>query len=207
MGALSILFRVGVAALTSIWYVYYANTRIERHGAIFHWFALLGRLQSVELESEFRQIMVEKGARPNEPFDDVVLRAMYIDADDTASYHGLIQKASEKLSQRLPRTADFIAEKFVESGLFGIAPMSHGVALLHFRMPDLEASELVLMRSRGWRAAGAERAGEKGRGRTAARGVSADESRERSGRPPAHPRAPGGTHREERLPQELDGRA
>ncbi len=148
MGMLSILFSLGVVVFSAAWYAYFGRHHSERHGALFHWFALLGRYQHDELDDEFRQIMVEKGARADDPFDDVVTRAIVIDAKDESSYHSLIMLASEKLEKRLPRTAEFISEKFVESGRFGFAPMSHGAVLPHFRSADLERPELVMVRTK-----------------------------------------------------------
>ncbi len=148
LGLLSILFSLGVVVVAGVWYVYYGRPRTERHGALFHWFAHLGRYQHDELDDEFRQIMVEKGARADDPFDDVVTRAVVIDADGDSSYHSLLALASEKLSKRIPKSADFLTEKFVESGRFGFAPMSHGVVLPHFRSADVEHPELVMVRTK-----------------------------------------------------------
>ncbi|MEM1098693.1 MAG: amino acid permease, partial [Planctomycetota bacterium] len=148
MGTLPILFSLGVVVVAGAWYAYYGRHRSERHGAIFHWFALLGKLQHDELDDEFRQIMVEKGARADDPFDDVVMRASVVDSVGSASYPGLIAKASEVLSRRLPRSAEFITDKFIESGKFGFAPISHGVALPHFRSADLDRPELVMVRTK-----------------------------------------------------------
>lgn len=147
MGALSLLFSVGVVAASVAWYAGYGSRRVERHGAIFHWFALLGKNQHDELDAEFRQIMVEKGARQEDPFDDVVTRATVIEAPEGAGYHGLLELASGALAKKLPRTAGFITEKFVESGDFGFAPMAYGAVLPHFRSGDIEAPELVIVRS------------------------------------------------------------
>ena len=124
MGITAILASGVLAGIGALWYAYYARAHVERHGAIFHWFALLGKNQHDELDNEFRQIMVEKGARQDDPFDDVVSRATVLEAPEGAGYHGLIELASEALSKRLPSTASFITEKFVESGDFGFAPMA-----------------------------------------------------------------------------------
>ena len=147
MGMTAVLASGVLALIGAAWYVYYARDHVERHGAIFHWFALLGKSQHDELDNEFRQIMVEKGARQDDPFDDVVTRATVLEAPEGAGYHGLIELASEALAKKLPRTASFITEKFVESGNFGFAPMAYGAVLPHFRSADIEHPELVIVRS------------------------------------------------------------
>ena len=147
MGPLSLIFSLAVVVGSGLWYLSYAAGHVERHGAIFHWFALLGKNQHDELDAEFRQIMVEKGARQDDPFDDVVTRATVLQAPEGSGYHGLIELASEVLAKKLPRTASFITEKFVESGNFGFAPMAYGAVLPHFRSADIEKPELVMIRS------------------------------------------------------------
>ncbi len=148
MGLLSLLFSLGVIICATLWYAYYGHRNVERHGALFHWFALLGKYQHDELNDEFRRIMVEKGARADDPFDDVVTRAKVIEARDGATYHDLIAEAATALAKHLPPSAEFITEKFIESGRFGSAPMAHGAVLPHFRSTDIETPEMVIIRSR-----------------------------------------------------------
>ncbi len=148
MGLLSLLFSLGVIVCSALWFVYYGNKNVERHGALFHWFALLGKYQHDELNDEFRRIMVEKGAQADDPFDDVVMRAEVIEARDGATYHGLVAEAAEALTKHVPRSAEFITEKFIESGRFGFAPMAHGAVLPHFRSGEVAVPQLVMVRSR-----------------------------------------------------------
>lgn len=148
LGLLSIMFSLGVIVVAGVWYMYYGRPRTVRHGAVFHWFAILGKSQHDELDQEFRQIMVEKGARAGDPFDDLVTRAIVIDADPGASYQRLLEQASEKLAARIPKSTEFLTEKFVESGRFGFAPLSHGVVLPHFRSADVQHAELVIIRTK-----------------------------------------------------------
>jgi len=53
MGWMAILFTSLIILLGVLWYYYYARIRVKREGAIFHWFALLGKYQYAEIESEF----------------------------------------------------------------------------------------------------------------------------------------------------------
>src|SRR5690606_1599623 len=43
MGWMAILFTSGIVLIGILWYNYYARVRVKREGAIFHWFALLGK--------------------------------------------------------------------------------------------------------------------------------------------------------------------
>ncbi|TVR72063.1 MAG: amino acid permease [Marinilabiliales bacterium] len=69
------LFTMGVAGAAVAWYWYYARSRIKREGAIFHWFAILGKKEHKQLENEFLHILKEKGLRDGDPFGEMVVQA------------------------------------------------------------------------------------------------------------------------------------
>src|SRR5690554_5794163 len=75
MGWMAILFTGLIILLGVLWYQYYARIKVKREGAIFHWFALLGKHQHSELENEFMSIIKEKGLRQGDPFDQTIIRA------------------------------------------------------------------------------------------------------------------------------------
>jgi len=75
MGWIPILFCIAVIAFAMLWYRYYAKKSVQRQGAIFHWFALLGKKQHTGLENELLHILKEKGLREGDPFDEMVVQA------------------------------------------------------------------------------------------------------------------------------------
>ena len=87
MGWMAILFTGVIIVLAIFWYQYYARLKVKREGAIFHWFALLGKYQYSELENEFMSIIKEKGLRQGDPFDQTIIRARITHADDTDFDH------------------------------------------------------------------------------------------------------------------------
>jgi basic amino acid/polyamine antiporter, APA family len=148
MGWLPVLFTVGVTAVCFGWYNSYARERIARDGAIFHVFERLGRRRFAGLDRELRDIMKEKGARVEDPFDEVVTRARVLDDDGEIRLSRLIEAASAQLTQRLPATAEALDAAFRAGIKGGGTPIAHGAALLHTRLPDFDGCELVLARSR-----------------------------------------------------------
>jgi len=94
MGWMAILFTAGIALIGVIWYKYYARVRVKREGAIFHWFALLGKYQHAELESEFMSIIKEKGLRQGDPFDETIIRARITHADSETDFEHLLNYVS-----------------------------------------------------------------------------------------------------------------
>jgi amino acid transporter/mannitol/fructose-specific phosphotransferase system IIA component (Ntr-type) len=149
MGWLPVLATLGVTALCFGWYTYYAQPRIAREGAIYHVFERLGRRRFAGLDRELRDLMKEKGLRAEDPFDQVVARAMVVDLGGSVELDAVIRSASDLLERRLPVGAATLVESIGRGVRMGGTPVSHGAALLHTRLPELDASEMVLVRCRG----------------------------------------------------------
>ncbi len=149
MGWVSALFSAGVMASSIGWYNYYAKGRLARDGAIYHVFERLGRRRFAGLDRELRGIMKEKGMRAEDPFDHVVARSFVIDVEDAMDLDALIRDVSVLLAARTPGTADEIAIGLTKCVEVGGTPVSHGAALLHTRLANLEMSEMVLVRCAG----------------------------------------------------------
>jgi amino acid transporter/mannitol/fructose-specific phosphotransferase system IIA component (Ntr-type) len=149
MGWMSVLFTLGVTAASFGWYTYYAKPRIARDGAIYHVFERLGRRRYAGLDRELRDLMKEKGLRAEDPFDEVVARATVLDIDGPVGLTTVIRQASELLERRLPVGTDALVEGVSRGMLGGGTPVAYGAALLHARFPDLDTSEMVLVRSEG----------------------------------------------------------
>jgi mannitol/fructose-specific phosphotransferase system IIA component (Ntr-type) len=149
LGWLPVLFTVGVTTISFVWYTYYAKPRIARDGAIYHVFERLGRRRFAGLDRELRDLMKEKGARAEDPFDQVVARAPVVDLPTSTSLEMIIGRASVLFHELLPATTDQLLEGFGRGVRMGGTPVAHGAALLHTRLPDLNASEMVLVRCRG----------------------------------------------------------
>jgi amino acid transporter/mannitol/fructose-specific phosphotransferase system IIA component (Ntr-type) len=146
MGWLSVFFTVGVTAACFGWYTYYAKPRIARDGAIYHVFERLGRRRYAGLDRELRDLMKEKGLRAEDPFDEVVARAAVLDYKEPVNLAGVIRKASELLERRLPVSTDALVEGVSRGVKGGGTPVAYGAAFLHARFPELDTSEMVLVR-------------------------------------------------------------
>ena len=148
MGWMAILFTVGIVALCLTWYFRYAKKRVSRTGAICHWFKRLGKGQYDELDQEFRGILKEKGLRQDDPFNEVVARAQFIEIEKDTSFEELIKQASEKLSERLNIDAAKLESCFLEGTRTGATPVTRGVALPHMHLMGIDRAEMVMARSR-----------------------------------------------------------
>jgi basic amino acid/polyamine antiporter, APA family len=68
-----------VSGFSVLWYWYYARDKTTREGAIYHWFALLGRREDKTLEGELLEIIREKGLREGDPFGEMIVQAEITD--------------------------------------------------------------------------------------------------------------------------------
>jgi len=148
MGWLPVLFSAGIIVLGIFWYFAYARKRVERYGAIYHIFERLGRKRFGALDTELREILKEKGLRAHDPFDEIVAKANVVDAPRGDTFEDIVQKASEELASLLPTTADSLAQGFLRGTRVGATPVTGGVALPHLRLPNLEQSMMVIVRSK-----------------------------------------------------------
>jgi mannitol/fructose-specific phosphotransferase system IIA component (Ntr-type) len=148
MGWMSILFSLGLIFAALIWYRYYAKDKIERDGAIYHIFERLGRRRYEGLDSELRVILKEKGLRKEDPFDEIVTRSMIMDLEGKHEFEEVVKDVSKLLSGILHFTAEEIAKQILNGTRMGATPVTHGVALPHFRSEGITAPVMLLVRSK-----------------------------------------------------------
>lgn len=148
MGWLSTVFTISLIILGTIWFRTYAKDRVIRSGAIYHIFERLGQQRYAGLDSELRGILKEKGLRKEDPFNEIVARASVIDLEYEAIFEKAAELAGEKLQSHIALRAENIKEKFLEGTKIGATPVTHKVALPHFRFADMFQPELVLLRAK-----------------------------------------------------------
>ena len=147
MGWLAILFTIGVIMLCLIWYLKYARKRVNRDGAIGHVFQRLAERQDEGLDQEFRGILKEKGLRQEDPFNEVVARANFIEINDSQTFEDIIKEASKMLGERLNLEAAKLEKCFMEGTRTGATPVSSGAALPHLHLVGIDKPEMVIARS------------------------------------------------------------
>ena len=147
MGWLAVLFTIGIILLCLIWYIKYAQKRVNRDGAIGHWFERLGERRDDGLEFEFRGILKEKGLRQEDPFNEVVGRAHVIEVEDGQTFEDIIKISSKFFAEKLKADANDLERRFLEGTRTGATPVSHGAALPHMHLPGISAPEMVIARS------------------------------------------------------------
>tara|TARA_B100000315_G_scaffold106964_1_gene98164 strand:- start:30684 stop:32789 length:2106 start_codon:yes stop_codon:yes gene_type:complete len=148
IGMISLLFTFGLVLLSAVWYFWYARDKVERLGAMYHIFERIGQRRFGGLDRELRGILVEKGLRGSDPFDEVITQAQVIMLSKKTTFEQAVFRASDLLSQHLPYTAGQLTKRFLEDTKLGITPVTRGLALPHLRLPNIKRSEMVLLQCR-----------------------------------------------------------
>ncbi len=146
MGLLPTLFSGGLIIFGAMWYTYYARDKVNREGAIFHVFERLGRQRYAGLDRELREIMKERGPREANLADELLITARVIDLTGPIDFEDLAKQASQKLALELPVSESQLLAGFLEGEQMGATPVTHGVALPHMRLENLDRAHIVLAR-------------------------------------------------------------
>jgi len=148
MGIVSILFSLSLVTLGTIWYIAYARGRVIRSGAIYHLFARLGEHRFEGLDRELRSIMKEKGLREGDPFDELVARAKVMEFTKKYNFDKITHIVAKNLSGNLDYDSNKLEKNFLDGSRIGATPISHGAALPHIRLTEVNQAEMVLVRSK-----------------------------------------------------------
>ena len=130
MGWESLTFTLITIILAYLWYIFFVRSKVKREGAIYHWFALLGKHQHDELENEFMMILREKGLRRDDPFNQTIVRAQihYIDG---GGFEDMVQDIANSISSELNVDSNSLKEEFLKTTPIDPALVIPEVSLLY----------------------------------------------------------------------------
>ncbi|MEL6269854.1 MAG: amino acid permease [Chloroflexota bacterium] len=149
IGADALGLTVGVMAFTLLWFYLYAYKRVERYGAIFHWFAQLGEKRYEGLEDELHTILREKGLREEDPFSEVITRATVVDLPDNKKWLDVVAEATNLFTHKSPMLdSDRIASDFISSINNTYVLVPQGAVIPNLRLKDVNHTEIVIIRSK-----------------------------------------------------------
>lgn len=148
MGLVPILFSTGLIVVSTLWYIYYARKRTTRNGAIYHIFERLGQQRYGDLDTELRGILREKGLRKEDPFDEIVSRCLVLDLETESEFEDLVSVVARRLQPLISLSAEEIKDQIMDGTRIGATPVTHGIALPHFRTDRIEQAEMALVRAK-----------------------------------------------------------
>ena len=89
----------------------------------------------------------QHGNSPDEGFEELIQRAPLLDLENITSYTTLVRRVSNLLAENLPVSSAELVTRYLGGRWQERTIISHGTALSHFRMPDIDQPELVIVRS------------------------------------------------------------
>jgi mannitol/fructose-specific phosphotransferase system IIA component (Ntr-type) len=152
MGWMAVIFSGIVTLLSFLWYYYYAREKVKREGAIFHWFALLGKYQYSELENEFMTILKEKGLRQGDPFDETITRARITSLEKDVEFDDLVAHVAEVFSTEMHASKETLINEFMTTSAIEPALIIPEVSILYAKSEGVDHPSLhIVLSSRGIR--------------------------------------------------------
>lgn len=150
MGWMAILFTLLITVASIFWYYYYAREKVVREGAIFHWFALLGKYQYSELEHEFMSILKEKGLREGDPFDETIIRARISRINKDLGFETLVENISETFATEMHVSKELLVKEFLTTSAIEPALIIPEVSILYARSEGIDHPSLhIVLSNRG----------------------------------------------------------
>ncbi len=83
-----------------------------------------------------------------EVFKHIVMDAPILDVTEAISFKEIVKRASGLLAQQLPMSAENLATGFLEGTRYGASLHTKSVALPHITVPEIEKTQLLLVRCR-----------------------------------------------------------
>ena len=136
MGWSAVGFTVITIVLAYVWYMVFVRSRVKREGAIYHWFALLGRHRHDELENEFMTILREKGLRQDDPFNQTIVRS-HIHIIGRTDFDTLVETISGAMARETGADPGHLREEFLKTTPIDPALVIPEVSLLYAKQPGV----------------------------------------------------------------------
>lgn len=145
MGWTTILLTTAIIGLGYLYFYFYAKKKVKREGAIFHWFALLGKNQNEDLESEFMGILKEKGLRHGDPFDKTIIHAKVTRLDEILNFEELTTSVSEQFAEELKIESESLIKEFYATSPIEPALVIPGVSILYAKDKNINSPALHIV--------------------------------------------------------------
>ncbi|UOY05905.1 amino acid permease [Muricauda sp. SCSIO 64092] len=136
MGWGALAFTLTTILLAYLWYLFFVRSKVKREGAIYHWFALLGKHRHDELENEFMMILREKGLRQDDVLNQTIVRSQ-IHRVKKAMFEDLVQDVANSMAVELNTDRNALKEEFLRTTPIDPALVIPEVSLLYAKKPDI----------------------------------------------------------------------
>jgi len=149
MGKLPLLITVGFIGVSTIWYLLYASKRVNRASAVMHVVERVTNreLNTVTLEDELRDILLERDDVIVDRFDQLVKKCEILDIKGPRPADKVFRQAANILSHRLGINEFVLFEKIIHREAEGSTVIQPGLAIPHIIAEGEKKFDMLLVRA------------------------------------------------------------
>jgi len=149
MGTLPLSITGGFFLVSAAWYYLYAKKRGERASAVMHIVERVTdkELQSVTLENELRDILLERDEIIEDRFDQLIRNCRILDIPDSCDSKTVFTRVAEHLETRVHTDQATLLGKFIQREKEASTVIETGLAIPHVIVQGEHVFDVVLVRS------------------------------------------------------------
>jgi len=150
MGLVPLLITAGFIALSAAWFLLYVYRRVSRASAVMHVVERVTdrELQTVTLENELRDILLERDDIIEDRFDELIRECEILDIQGEENAEKIFRQVSTILAKRLGTDEYVLFEKFLHREAEGGTVVQPGFAIPHIVVEGENKFDILLVRAR-----------------------------------------------------------
>lgn len=150
MGWIPLVTTAGFVGLSAVWYWLYIRRRVSRASAVLHIVERVAdrELQTVTLENELRDILLERDDVIEDRFDKLIRECQILDVEGRKDAEEVFREVSAILAERLRSNEYVLFEKFLHRESEGGTVVQPGFAIPHIVVEGQNKFDVLLIRAR-----------------------------------------------------------
>ncbi len=150
MGRIPLVTTAGFVGLSAAWYWLYVRRRVSRASAVMHIVERVAdrELQTVTLENELRDILLERDDVIEDRFDKLIRECQILDIEGRKDAEEVFREVSAILAERLESNEYVLFEKFLHRESEGGTVVQPGFAIPHIVVEGQNKFDVLLIRAR-----------------------------------------------------------
>ncbi len=149
MGRIPLATTGGFVGLSAVWYWLYVRRRVGRASAVLHIVERVTdrELQTVTLENELRDILLERDEVIEDRFDELIRGCRILDVEGRTDAEEIFRRISAILAERLESDEYVLFEKFLHRETEGGTVVQPGFAIPHIVVGGEKKFDILLVRA------------------------------------------------------------
>ncbi len=148
MGAVPLAISATFALLGLAWYLFYVPRRVKRQSALVHVVERIvdRRIGTATLESELKDILVERDNIIEDRFDKLIKTCTILDMEGPTDYEEFFKAVAYHTSQHLHTNADSLYHQLVDREKESTTAIAPGLAIPHMIIQGKQKFDILLAR-------------------------------------------------------------